>query len=290
MRPALYYALGGGLGHITRARALLAQLGAQARILTRAEHAADPRLSRGLNLLPVPDGLEPAALGPWIQALLHRERPQVLFLDSFPAGLFGEFCGMRLPPDLRLEHVARLLRWDVYSAVLQGESPRLHRVHILEDLAPAHAAWLRRHAGQVSRLALRDPPMPAADPGARKRFEALPRPRWLVVHAGPPAEIRELLDYAREQALAEGGAPSLCLVSPDTGEDPAGEVLRLDCYPAAPLFPLADRIISACGFNIMRQTLPFRERHRFLPMPRRFDDQFARAAARRACLERADIP
>jgi hypothetical protein len=40
-------------------------------------------------------------------------------------------------------------------------------------------------------------------------------------------------------------------------------------------------IITGCGFNAMRQTLPYRERHRFIPFPRRYDDQFLRAARRR---------
>jgi hypothetical protein len=45
--------------------------------------------------------------------------------------------------------------------------------------------------------------------------------------------------------------------------------------------PRASRIVTACGFNVMRQTEPYRDRHTFLPFPRRYDDQFTRAARRR---------
>jgi hypothetical protein len=52
-------------------------------------------------------------------------------------------------------------------------------------------------------------------------------------------------------------------------------------YPARAYFPHADRIVTAAGFNAMRETEPMRERHRFVPYPRPLDDQFGRAAAAR---------
>jgi hypothetical protein len=58
-------------------------------------------------------------------------------------------------------------------------------------------------------------------------------------------------------------------------------VIYGNLYPATPLLPLADRILTACGFNVMRQTAAYRQQHRFLPFPRRFDDQFLRAARHR---------
>jgi len=46
--------------------------------------------------------------------------------------------------------------------------------------------------------------------------------------------------------------------------------------------PIADRIITACGFNSMRQTAPYRHKHHFLPFLRRLDDQYLPAARHRA--------
>src|SRR5262249_49323155 len=57
---------------------------------------------------------------------------------------------------------------------------------------------------------------------------------------------------------------------------------RLNFYPASLLFPLAERVITACGFNVMRQTESLASIHRFLPFERRFDDQFQRARRRRS--------
>lgn len=280
MRGALYYALGGGLGHITRARALLSQWDVEASILIRSEYLENPVVYAGLDLLPVPDTFAHAGdFAPWLQAQLYRLRPHTLYLDSFPAGLFGELCGMPLPEDMRIQHLARLLRWDVYCPLLRPGAPRLHQVDVLEPLAPDHQAWLEGQAEHISDLEVLAPAL-EVDDRALRYFSALPRPRWLVVHSGPDGETAELLEYAREQARLEGLKPALVLITQVfSGKLRPGERL-FSCYPAAPLFPLADRIISACGFNTMRQTLAYRERHRFLPMPRRLDDQFARAAAR----------
>ncbi len=289
MSDALYYALGGGLGHITRARALLSQWGVRAKLLTCSVHAANPVVCAGLDLLSVPEPVVAQAVvfGPWLQGQLHRLRPHTLYLDSFPAGLFGELSGMSLPAGMRIHHLARLLRWDAYRSLLRPGVPRLHRVDVLEPLAPEHLAWLAAQADRMGGLEVREPLL-KMDARVLRHFLALTRPRWLVVHAGPDGEIEELLDYAREQARLEGVSPKLVLIAPEYGGGLDPGELRLACYPSAPLFPLADRIISACGFNIMRQTRAHRERHRFLPMPRRFDDQYARAALRRQSDWRTD--
>ena len=277
----LYYALGGGLGHLTRARAALATLHAQARVLTVSPHAADPMLTRGLDLLQVPDRAaeDPRGFRPWLHGLLWRERPARLYLDCFPAGLFGELCGLPLPPGLELHHLARLLRWDAYARLLQGEAPRMHRIHMLEPLAADHVRWLAAHGLVPETLQLRDPGLttPAM---ACERLAALAVPRWLIVHSGPQGEIRELVAYARDMAAMEGEHPRLVLVAPLAMAAAADGCLHIPAYPARGLFPLAQRIITACGFNTMRETESFRAIHRFLPMPRRFDDQHTRAAQR----------
>jgi hypothetical protein len=56
---------------------------------------------------------------------------------------------------------------------------------------------------------------------------------------------------------------------------------RIDAYPVSHLFASAGKIISAAGFNVMLETEPWRDKHHILPFARTFDDQFARAAARK---------
>jgi hypothetical protein len=105
-----------------------------------------------------------------------------------------------------------------------------------------------------------------------------------VVHGGPPDEIDELVAYAHDLATAESLDPSITVVAGPTASG-AGRADWFDWYPAWPLFALADRIVSAAGFNTMRQVAAAgaTDRHHVLPFPRRFDDQFERARRARSC-------
>jgi hypothetical protein len=98
-------------------------------------------------------------------------------------------------------------------------------------------------------------------------------PFSLVVHSGPEHEVRELIAYAEELQRIENDDSEIVVVS-QCG-------IGLDIVPASSLFAGAKRIVSAAGFNVMLETEPYRDKHHVVPMPRRFDDQFARAARRR---------
>jgi hypothetical protein len=275
----LYYALGGGLGHLTRARAVLGTLGASASVLVSSPLARDPDVRAGLDLIHLPDNLPPAAgvLAAWLEALLRELRPRRLYLDSFPGGILGELCQVELPPGIEVHYLARLLRWNKYAQRVQGPLPRLHGVHLLEPLHPDHTDWLCQLGFEPTPLALTQPDLPPPR-DALARFAAVSRPRWLIVHSGPAKEIDELLRFARSMARADGVTPSLVAVVPLSLDWHNPDVLRLHAHPARGLYPLADRIVTACGFNAMAETEPFRSIHRFIPMPRPLDDQFERAA------------
>ncbi len=128
----LYYALGGGLGHLTRARKVLAALGIEdAVLLTASPYGADPRVTGPHRALKVPRrlGHDRAAFRAWLAPLL-READE-LIVDTFPGGILGELCGLDLPP-ARL--VARRLRWEVYEQRLDGPLPAYARTYEVEPL------------------------------------------------------------------------------------------------------------------------------------------------------------
>jgi hypothetical protein len=103
-------------------------------------------------------------------------------------------------------------------------------------------------------------------------------PYALVVHSGPGEETLDLVAAARELLRADGSAARLLLASPSLPDGLGADVDHLDLFPATGLFADAERIVTAAGFNAVRQTEPYRDRRFLVPYPRRFDDQFARAA------------
>jgi predicted glycosyltransferase len=111
----LYYALGGGLGHLTRAKQVLSALGLtdQAALLTASNYANDQRVTGQIPLVDVPRrlGQDRRAFAGWLASTLAELEPEQLIVDSFPGGILGELCGLELPP---ARYVARRLRWPAY--------------------------------------------------------------------------------------------------------------------------------------------------------------------------------
>lgn len=293
------YAAGAGLGHLTRLRAARHTLDLNLDgwvVVTDSRHATDPRVIGDAEAILIPSPrADPAAARDAVAAAVAAHRPRLVVLDAFPAGLAGEIDREAVAGADRVLHLGRDLRWDSYVTELPDDPPTVDEVVLVEPVGPEQAAWYRSRAGVVrGPLDLVDPDEPA-----RRRDGTAVDPMavagaWLVVHAGPVAEVAELVAYAAELAEAEGVDARLVVLHPDidglgeVGTDgvpwgSAGPLVEvMDVYPAWPLFGVADRIITAAGANAVRQLAPWRERHRLLPLRRRFDDQAARARRARA--------
>lgn len=282
----LYYALGGGLGHLTRARRVLTALGSsdEATLLTASRYAGDPRVTGGLPVVDVPRrlGYDRVAFRRWLAGTLRELAPDELIVDSFPGGILGELCGCDLPPARLL---ARRLRWPAYRRRLPGPLPRYEVAHVIEPLS-----GLYRDA--LASIAPRPEPLSLA-PAARGPLDDTrldDEPHIAVVHSGPDDELGELIDLAHE--LRRGARTRVVVVSPHRPTaaarwrhvDPSAR--WRDVYPVAPHLHHAELIVTAAGWGAMQDTEHVRDRHRFVPFPRALDDQFARAraaeAARRA--------
>ena len=288
----LYYALGGGLGHLTRGRRVLETLGlVEASLVTASAHASDPRVTGGFPVIRVPTNLERdvEAHRSWLRGLPCDR----LIVDTFPCGIQGELSGLDVPMDL----VARRLRWDEYRRAVPAPLPRFETVWCVEELEPEQATAVSERCDIWSAMALDTafgPPAsrrltrgrlaraPARQPPRPRRFAGLDF--WLIVHSGPEEEVRELVAYAEELRRVAATQPDRVLVATRSAFALPPGFEAIDAYPVEHLFPAATRIISAAGFNVMLETEPWRDKHDVVPFARTFDDQFWRAARRRGVL------
>jgi hypothetical protein len=273
----LHYAMGGGLGHLVRAEAFLrAQaLTQRAVVLTASRYADDPRITRDFDVLRVPESLQLdlPAYRAWLAARIEALCPDLICVDSFPGGILGELCDFPAFAKVPLWHLARLLRWPEYTKVLAGAPPRYATTWRLEPLDPSHQRYLESCSDAVRDLRLH-----YSSPGLGE--VAIPSGRfWLVVHSDPVEEVAELVAYAAELRAIERAAVRIVVASQSTPIDLPIDCAAIDAFPAAALFPRAERIISAAGFNVVQQAMPYRNKHTIMPFPRRYDDQFARAAS-----------
>lgn len=265
----LYYALGGGLGHLTRARRALDALGLRgdAVVLTASPYARDPRVTGGVPVIEVPRrlGHDRSAFRRWLGATIHDLAPDELIVDAFPAGILGELSGLALPP-ARL--IARRLRWPAYRRRLAGPPPQYAVTHVVEPLSGAYGEVIRSLSDHVVPLPLA-PPRPDADAPLHDG------PHVAVVHSGPPEELSELVELAHE--LRPDPHARVVVVSPRRPPRLHGSTVWSDIYPVAPHLGHAEVIVTAAGWGAMHDTEHVRDRHRFVPFPRALDDQFARA-------------
>lgn len=197
-----------------------------------------------------------------------------MLVDAFPGGLFGELDASLNDLGIRLEHVARLLRWGEYRSRVRGQLPRYARAWAVEPLHADHRAALEEVSGHIAALEL--PSLPA-----QRRDRPALAGEWLVVHSGPAHEVLELIDYARGIAAIEHAAPRLTVVTEADLPDRTG-FTRADHADLARHCDGAGRIFTAAGFNTLRELRRWRSRVSCVPFPRAFDDQFERARRWRA--------
>ena len=100
------------------------------------------------------------------------------------------------------------------------------------------------------------------------------------MHSGSGEEVDILVRHAREIASLENVTPFLWVVTQSTFSEETDKLTN-DQVPAHGLISYADRLFSACGFNMMYLTRNNAIPHFYIPFPRKYDDQFRRALIRK---------
>ncbi|MEM7371076.1 MAG: hypothetical protein AAF587_20850 [Bacteroidota bacterium] len=276
----LYYAMGGGLGHLTRARAVEHTLGLDnLRVLTAAPEAG--KVFHSHNLLKVPPkNFAPTSYQKWMNSRLKRYEFENIYLDTFPTGLLGELIPWLSEWEGKLHYIARGLNMEAYQSRIPADFPKIETSYIVDQLSEAQMAFVESHSKHIETVHLQ---YPQADipPQLMALINKLANPIWMIAHSGPAAEVDALLAYARDIARAEREQPSWLVCTMCNYSTVYRDVHIIQHYPVWPMYEHMDRIFTACGFNSMQQLSSFEGKHHFLPFERKYDDQFARAQRRR---------
>jgi len=284
----LYYAIGGGLGHLCRARKVIEALAeSQYQVVTAApEMAAHIFSPDHVVAVPTHWSDQPDLIMSLLKKTIAQEGVNHLLIDTFPNGVVGELDIERLQRLCRCSLVARYLDWDTYKVKLRHDN-QFYKIFVVDQLSAMQRHYYHTVTANICNLSLTQcvavdsvtgPPLPSG---------VTPGEYWLVAHSAPESEVRELVAYAREVAFLEGLTPQFLISTTVAIDFEEADCTVVHYFPVSVLFGDAKRIVTAAGFNLMLETLPYAQKHIFLPFPRKYDDQFMRARERKALLCRS---
>ena len=252
----LIYALGGGLGHLTRSVALAraaGRRGVPCTLLANSPYAECLPVTRELNaddrLIIIPPDLDRDATAARVRDVLGKTEFGLLVVDTFPRGLGGELAdlhpSMSVPKalvhrDLNPRYVESYQLTDFvqfYDGVLlPGEDGPLGGHPAALHTEP----WLIRDSDEL---------MSRTDARRQLIGEDLDEnPIVLVSGSGRSDEIDQmgqLADWLREHLA---GRAHVCFTSPDRAED-----RQRESWPVFGLYAGVDVLIGAGGYNTVSE-------------------------------------
>lgn len=282
--PWLVYALGGGLGHATRALALArvaAKRGHRVHVVVNTGRLPpEAREGTGLTLERVPLAGGPAEVKKTVERL-RSVKYAAWVVDTFPRGLVGELAPYldALPPARVWIHRDLAPAYAERPYVL--EAARRYRLTLVpgpDEQAPlAEAVGARRTAPWFIRD--RAELLPARE--ARKRLEAREGQRVVAVSgAGTDAEGAQMAALAERLQVALGAKVAVRALSPD------GAKGSMRCWPLLELLPGVDVLVGGGGYNTVSEARATGTPLVALARPRLYDRQVDRLRPQ----ERAEGP
>ena len=262
--------MGGGWGHLMRVATYISTRKIEDFKIISANGLANQLFSSEQLIFIAPElETDPVAVAKELDRIIYELSPERFTVDVFPMGILGEFRFMNYLGDLPMDLISRYIKWPVYRAKTEDMGIRYDVGYSVETLHPEQDKWISDHANKIVELDIEYPVAKLTkSPFKEKKV-------WLVVHGADAREVMMLCELALDQAAKEKHKPAIYLLSDQVIDLPGVKELRNPV--SADIYPFADMIFTAAGFNTMMETRPYRHKQVIQPFPRKYDDQFLRA-------------
>jgi len=258
----IYYSVGGGLGHLARAKKVIhhLKLCSPVLLISASQQFDYVDFPGNVSYHKLADELSSNIdeLQKYLQQLILSVKPKEIIIDSFPSGIKGELNNLPVLKDMNTTLIARSLRWQTYKKHCDLSNITFDRVLTIEPLETDYLQYLSGISTTILNFSLDDY---CTQSGSIMQLKNLgitdDMPLWIVTHSGPQEEVIELLNYTNDMMEVEKVNPRVLLISPLKPEH-AIKYYHAAVFPACPYFDYADRIITGCGFNSMQETRKYR--------------------------------
>jgi hypothetical protein len=289
----LIYALGGGLGHITRGLALARAAAARGHTVTiianseLAPFAMAAPAHPAVELRVLDAALDPAGLAKLVTETVTQQRWAVLVVDTFPRGIVGDLApllsSLKVPRVLvhrclNPEYVAAYNvagTVDVYDRLLVPGEPAAFSTH---PKAVLTAPWLVRDCSELPEFAAARKLLAAATP------DELRRRLVLLSGCGRPPEITRMAQRADRLRAALSPEIIVRFAAPVVVAEAA-----ISHFPSVEAFPGVDVLVGAGGYNTVHEARATATPLLAFAQPRRYDLQHERLLADELIAESDDL-
>lgn len=266
----LYYAVGGGLGHISRCAKLIKQISlAENEIIVVGSSKYISEQITNCELIDIANS-NIRNTKKIIEDIIKKHSISHLYVDTFPFGLFGELH--QILSNLSATYIARILKPAYFNMHMKKTGMVFNETLKIEKLPDTQHSIINSISRKCTDIQLQTTIKP-------KNLPVTSRKKWLVVHSGPVEECELLCMYATENAKIRKELIQLFVIT--QCEFNFTNAIILTEFLAEGYFEDADMIITGCGYNCMAETSRYAHKHLFMPFERKYDDQFLRAKYRK---------
>nr|WP_321226157.1 hypothetical protein [uncultured Psychroserpens sp.] len=263
----IFYAQGGGLGHLTRVDKIIKSLEIPKEKVIIITPSVFTDYFVGYQFVRLLWNEYHFDWTKKIEKVISTNEVTYFYVDTFPFGLKGELNLVYSTfPKLKYIYISRILKWEYYlNAISTKVLIRFKDTLYLEDLYDSHLNWIENHSEKITPLYL--------DYSQDQSLSLMDEPYVLVVHSGGKEDVLKICNQAIENYKAFPNTKIMVFTQVDIQFENVNIIVNKAIFPVSQYFKHALKIYTACGFNSIQELKAYKEKHVVIAFDKMFDDQ-----------------
>ncbi|WP_282067855.1 hypothetical protein [Olleya namhaensis] len=268
----VFYAQGGGLGHLTRTDKLIKSLNIPLELVVIISPSHFTGYFKNYQFIKLAWSDTPSTWTKQITEVIKKLEITSFYIDTFPFGLKGELCAVYKGfPNVNYTYVARVLKWETYlKAMPQITTVNFSETLILEKLYNTHLEWITNHSTHTTNLTLKS--------SSITPIAFLETPYVMVVHSGGQADVLHIIARANTDYKSDQNMKIVVFTQVDIQLKQKNVIIYKDRFPVSQYYKHATKIYTAAGFNSIQELKKYINKHVIIPFEKLYDDQFFRVS------------